>query len=121
MDTPADADSRRRTIFFPEVEALRGVAAFMVAVYHLLEVRSIDPHTFDVPTFDAVANYFLTTLFNGTGAVIVFFVISGFVLGCNVHPDSILSARFYGAFAIRRLFRIMPALWLSLAVAIAII
>jgi peptidoglycan/LPS O-acetylase OafA/YrhL len=97
------------------------VAALVVVLYHLFETRAVDQHTFDAPNLDQLANFALTMLFNGTGAVMLFFVISGYVLGCNVLPDSTLTVLFYAKFAIRRIFRIMPALWLSLVVAVVLL
>jgi peptidoglycan/LPS O-acetylase OafA/YrhL len=88
-------------------------------VFHLLQTRTIDPHTFDAPVPDAIINYALTTIFNGTGAVMLFFVISGFVLSCNVPTDGLLTTRFYAHFAVRRVLRIMPALWISVLFAAA--
>jgi peptidoglycan/LPS O-acetylase OafA/YrhL len=120
-ERPSGGAMTGRSVFYPEVEALRGIAALAVVVFHTLSVRGIDPHTFDAPTPDTIANYVLTTIFNGTGAVTLFFVISGFVLGCNVSPDTMLSGRFYAKFALRRVFRIMPALWVSLGLAAIII
>ncbi|MGA7805251.1 acyltransferase family protein, partial [Bradyrhizobium sp.] len=106
--------------FYPELEALRGVAALIVVIFHAVGGRSPTPALLNNPSVDGVANLILTSLFPGTGAVALFFVLSGFVLGANVQPSGALSPKFYVAFAIRRLFRLMPSLWLSLALAMAL-
>jgi len=87
--------------FVPEIEALRGVAAFAVVVEHV----------FGGSTHGA--NKIVLLFFNGMAAVILFFVISGFALGTQIRNDS-PSVQSYLAFVIRRLFRLMPAVWLSL-------
>jgi peptidoglycan/LPS O-acetylase OafA/YrhL len=111
----------KRPAFVPEVESLRGIAALVVLLYHLVVTPAPEGNFFATATTDQLANFVLTTIFNGTGAVVLFFVISGFVLSCNVNSSRPLSASFYAKFAIRRVFRIMPAVWASLAFAIAIL
>jgi peptidoglycan/LPS O-acetylase OafA/YrhL len=54
-------------------------------------------------------------LFNGQGGVVLFFVLSGFVLGASL-KNTPLDSRNLGAFYLKRLFRIYPALWAASAV-----
>lgn len=59
-------------------------------------------------------------LFNGQGGVVLFFVLSGFVLG-NSLKSTRLDQRSLGSFYVKRLFRIYPALWAASAVGFAYI
>jgi exopolysaccharide production protein ExoZ len=92
---------RSSSRFLPRIESLRGVAALTVVGYHAAPVMStsapygrIDGFIYDV--FSAAAN--------GTGAVVAFFVISGFVLArsLDANPDPIRFVR-------NRVFRLFPA------------
>ncbi len=85
----------------PELQSLRGIAALTVAIGHTL-------------TFYYDTSSYGSMVLNGRGAVVVFFVLSGYVLTCSLRgnrfdPDSIL--RFWG----QRAFRIYPALWVATA------
>jgi hypothetical protein len=62
--------------FIPRLESLRGIAALAVVSYHVWGQFSDTPSA----GWDAAAFYALARLSNGTGAVVGFFVISGFVL-----------------------------------------
>jgi peptidoglycan/LPS O-acetylase OafA/YrhL len=87
--------------FIPRLEALRGVAALTVVGYHVNNQLS-----------GGMANGWLDTLVhrlvsacaNGTGAVVTFFVLSGFVLARSLDGNSD-PARFLR----NRLFRLFPA------------
>lgn len=116
-----DAPRNRGGVFHPEVESLRGIAALTVLLFHAYGIKEIKPSIFDTFNADNWLNFFATTVFNGTGAVMLFFVISGYVLGLNLKPDDHLDIRFYTQFAVRRVFRIMPALWLWLAFSISVL
>lgn len=88
-----------RTIHIPELQALRGIAASAVMVGHALVY-------YDTPAWFLS----LATLANGRAAVVIFFVLSGYVLSRALHrtrfdQDAIL--RFY----LQRVFRIYPAIW----------
>jgi peptidoglycan/LPS O-acetylase OafA/YrhL len=62
------------------------------------------------PTLGTIAGW-VTRLLPAGAAVIVFFVLSGYVLGLGHSRDAN-----FGRFATRRLCRILPALWLSVIV-----
>jgi len=62
--------------FIPRIESLRGLAALTVVGYHAWGQFSDTP----VSGWDAVAFQALEGLTNGIGAVVGFFVISGFVI-----------------------------------------
>jgi len=104
--------------FYPELESLRGLAAITVVLFHIFGTREPNPQTLSNLDFDATANLVLTTMFGGTGAVTVFFVLSGFVLGESLNRAPVLSVRAYLEFFVKRLFRLLPAAWASIAVAI---
>jgi peptidoglycan/LPS O-acetylase OafA/YrhL len=106
--------------FYTELESLRGVAAVTVVLFHIFGGRSPNPETLHQLDFTAVANLIATTLFAGTGAVTVFFVLSGFVLGESLCREPGLNARSYLEFIIKRAFRLLPAAWVSIALAIGL-
>ena len=87
--------------FLPRIESLRGVAALCVVGYHVAGLMS-DSAPRGVA--DAVIYRILSTALNGTGAVVAFFVISGFVLArsLDANPDPIRFVR-------NRVFRLFPA------------
>ena len=62
--------------FIPRLESLRGIAALTVVAYHVWGQFSDMPST----GWDAATFHVLQGLSNGIGAVVGFFVISGFVL-----------------------------------------
>ena len=87
--------------FLPRIEALRGVAALSVAVHH------VAVHFDDVPRAneaDNLAFQMLRGSSNGTGAVVAFFVISGFVLSRSLAANDD-PVRFFR----NRILRLLPA------------
>ena len=99
---PEGASLRRSPAgFLPRIEALRGVAALTVVVYHVAPGMSASaPRGW----IDALIYKIVAAAMNGPGAVVAFFVISGFVLARSLeaNPDPI---RFFR----NRLFRLFPA------------
>lgn len=85
------------------VDGLRGVAAFSVVLYHLCQ-RS------PLATWTA----------KGGLGVIVFFVLSGFVIAM-VAGRNVITPSYVGRFAARRSLRLDPPYWASLALAGALI
>ena len=63
--------------FLPRIESMRGIAALTVVGFHVSNPFSAGPA---FGWFDGFAFWILTALLNGFGAVVVFFVLSGFVL-----------------------------------------
>jgi peptidoglycan/LPS O-acetylase OafA/YrhL len=86
--------------FIPRIESLRGIAALTVVAYHVWGQFSDTPST----GWDAAAFYALRWLSNGTGAVVGFFVISGFVLARSLEAN-LDAARYFR----NRAFRLFPA------------
>ena len=118
LTAPSAVEPRRR-LFIPEVEALRGVAALAVVLFHVF--ATIEPNAKTFETYGSLQGaviFLTTTIFNGTAAVTLFFVISGFVLSCNVDPAQSIAFPGYSSFVVRRLFRIMPALWGSVVMTV---
>ncbi|MGA7810758.1 acyltransferase family protein [Bradyrhizobium sp.] len=110
--------------FYPELESLRGLAAFAVLGEHsflrfqgegLTRFLDVDGPWSGHPSW--VVDWLAVTIFPGAAAVSLFFVLSGFVLGETLRLGA--DSR-YQTYAVRRLFRIMPALWASVLTAAAI-
>jgi peptidoglycan/LPS O-acetylase OafA/YrhL len=87
--------------FIPSLEALRGVAALTVVGYHVAPVMS---ERAPRGAIDALVYQVLSAVLNGRGAVVAFFVISGFVLArsLDANPDPL-------RFVSNRIFRLFPA------------
>ena len=82
-----------------ELQSLRGIAALTVAIGHTLT------YYYDTSSYGSM-------VLNGRGAVVVFFILSGYVLTCSLRGrsfdlDSVLT--FWG----QRAFRIYPAMWVA--------
>jgi peptidoglycan/LPS O-acetylase OafA/YrhL len=92
-------DQRR---FNPRIESMRGIAALTVAAMHVTSslVEGIPTRG----SLDPWGLLLIKALSNGYGAVVAFFVISGFVLARSL--DRNFSA---GRFVRGRLFRLFPA------------
>lgn len=107
--TPATARQR-----YTHLDALRAVAALAVMIEHLFGdlLRQAPAATGPVST---LAQSVVENVSLGRFGVALFFLISGFVV-----PFSIAGERPLRHFAISRLFRLYPALWLVLAVLTAI-
>ncbi|WP_433766620.1 acyltransferase family protein [Pseudomonas putida] len=110
--------------FSTRLESLRGLAAICVAVGHsLIWLRFISEpaiwakSVFDVNGIQATLTRALITIFSGAAAVDIFFVLSGYVLAKSIsrRPNS-LPAIF--EYSVKRMLRIVPAFWASLALAV---
>lgn len=90
---------------FEELDSLRGLAALSVLLFHLV---------FIFPMSHIVMNIFeyspLRILVSGTEAVILFFVLSGYVLSLNFYKKRTFSYRVY---LTKRIFRIYPAYYFA--------
>ena len=87
--------------FLGRVESMRGIAALTVVGFHVSNQFSAGPA---FGWFDGFAFRILTALLNGFGAVVIFFVLSGFVLARSLDADRD-PTRFFR----NRLFRLFPA------------
>ncbi|WP_175975590.1 acyltransferase [Burkholderia sp. BCC1047] len=101
------------------LDGLRGIAAVSVGVFHgLLHYdtgavqRVFEPSVFDASSLRDVFLKILLSLFNGHSAVIIFFVLSGFVLTESMRKmEGWSGADVVRVFVVRRIFRIYPAIF----------
>jgi peptidoglycan/LPS O-acetylase OafA/YrhL len=108
---------RQENEFYPRLEALRGLAALVVAANHVWQSPWSDPsggtRSFIRSTADGLYGGWTTlvlSLFgNGLAAVNLFFVISGFVLLQSLVRGPASTAGNIFRFIIARVFRIYPA------------
>lgn len=106
----------RPSEFDPRLESLRGVAAFAVVVTHSVAIFRIDGSTsfwtlpFSQHTPATLLLEFITALFNAGSAVVVFFVLSGYVLTLSLRR----STGGLAAYTVRRAFRLLPPMWASI-------
>lgn len=87
----------------PALQSLRGLAALLVVLHHC-------SFYYD---YDAGLKRGAEIAFNAHGAVVLFFVLSGYVLAKSLLARPLDLSRII-EFYVRRLFRIYPALWLSI-------
>jgi peptidoglycan/LPS O-acetylase OafA/YrhL len=87
--------------FLPRIESVRGVAALAVALMHVTSSFVDGPSR---GSLDGAGLFLIKALSNGYGAVVAFFVISGFVLARSLDRNFAV-ARFLRA----RIFRLFPA------------
>jgi peptidoglycan/LPS O-acetylase OafA/YrhL len=112
-------------MFFTRLESLRGVAALGVALFHAFTVMAVDGQVVlvrsisEVHGSEAILGKLLVALTRGTSWVAVFFVLSGFVLANSLDGQRLLSVLTWLRFVVRRAFRIMPPLAVSLLVIMA--
>lgn len=99
-------EAARATFSLP-LNAMRGIAALIVLCMHVLE--QVKQAIYGPGFYDSVFP------FNGEAAVTFFFVLSGFVLGISLAkaPASAAQIKF---FAVRRLFRIMPLMFVTVTI-----
>jgi peptidoglycan/LPS O-acetylase OafA/YrhL len=114
----AEARLKQKPDYVPELDATRGIAALLVAGYHICGT----PLTVNGATTNLIAAAhagdgliehrlaaLLWALFTGDGAVRYFFVLSGFVLAISLSREGPSDWTGFWRFGIRRIFRIYPA------------
>lgn len=94
------------------VDGMRGIAASMVAAYHLYVHSSLDGRPWLPGAIDWLLHY-------GWLGVEIFFVLSGFVIAHSIHERPV-GAKFVGLFALRRSVRLDPPYWTSIVVALGL-
>jgi peptidoglycan/LPS O-acetylase OafA/YrhL len=105
--------------FNPRIESLRGVAALAVVITHSTAIFRVDGAEafWTVPIFDRTAGQLLLTpvlwMSNAGAAVVLFFVISGYVLTLSYRGD-------VGPYLFRRAMRLLPPMWLSILIFAAV-
>ncbi|HEY8024160.1 MAG TPA: acyltransferase [Burkholderiaceae bacterium] len=114
-----DIEPQYHTAHVKALDGLRGYAAIAVTFFHaILHPEPALVNSILAPSFDAVARADLLykaalTIFDGTAAVMLFYVLSGAVL-CRSLLNSPLSAVSLGLFLARRALRLLPALTLCM-------
>jgi peptidoglycan/LPS O-acetylase OafA/YrhL len=96
--------------FYPRLEALRGVAALMVAYFHALAIVRVEGY---VPL---KIKSVLNMAGNSSAGVAIFFVLSGYVLGRSLDASSGRLPSEAVKFLVRRTLRIWPAMAVCLAI-----
>ena len=97
--------------YFSTIQVLRGVAAMLVVVFHLVDAERI--YGRGSMLLDGVAR-------EGFAGVDVFFVISGFVMA-TITTGQFGSIRNAGAFLAKRAARIFPLYWLFTAAVVMLL
>ena len=100
------------------IDALRGLAALIVAIYHFSATAPGD--SFSLPEIFELwfpHMFFIHRLFYaGTEMVMLFFSISGFVF-CHVYKERIRHQSIsFEAYAVARISRLLPLVWLLIAI-----
>ena len=102
--------------FSETLGSLRGLAASVVVLYHGLMICRLgtidDAHDLpvDLSSPVLVAQHALLGLFNGSAAVVLFFVLSGTVLSLSMAREPRLAPREVAAYYVKRGFRLGPLL-----------
>ena len=94
--------------FSKRLEALRGLAALMVAFCHSLGAVKL------LTAEDQFTNSILCSIGNGALAVTLFFVLSGHVLSLSLLTKQVDSIQYWPNFTLRRILRIYPAMLISI-------
>ena len=103
-----------------ELDSLRGIAALLVLFQHA-RVLGLDPRPFDHPMVEKVAHMLmhfspLRVLEFGRGAVLFFFVLSGFLITVLLLQEwKAANAISLSHFYLRRALRLVPALIAAVA------
>jgi len=97
---------------FGLVQALRGIAAFWVALFHASAGGHLDHLHSRLPWLGR------QIIDLGDNGVAIFFALSGFVIAHSIRGDRITPA-YVGRFALRRSIRLDPALWASILLVLA--
>lgn len=109
MPGVSSSDQRQ---FIPRIESMRGIAALTVALMHVSNSWTAYPFA-ELPgrnLLDRMGLFVIHLLANGYGAVVAFFVISGFVLARSLDRKFDIPR-----FAIARVFRLYPAAIVTVA------
>ncbi len=111
MNAPTPQSTKPGRLVF--VDGLRGVASLWVVIFHVGKGGQIEGLLERAPEpVDWVVN-------NGWLGVVIFFVLSGFVISYSLESKP-MSLRFFGHFVAKRSLRLDPPYWLSMAVTVAV-
>src|SRR5689334_2437804 len=110
---PRPPQPSTKSAFLTNVESVRGIAAFYVALSHTMAFTLLAHYGNSIFTLTDMrdgALKFIEGLINGQMAVTVFFVISGLVIGKSLDiRDTVAERQPYLLFLIRRVLRLYPA------------
>jgi len=100
-------------IFFPGLDALRFIAALSVLIQHVSQ--------FQVQIGLAEPGWFHRLFLSGFDGVVLFFVLSGFLITYMLQAEGRTTGRIdISAFYVRRILRIWPLYFLLLSIALAL-
>lgn len=109
--------------FNSHLESLRGIAAWSVVLAHGLAILKVDgsDYLWGIPfaqqTPDQMVIMLISAVFNARSALVVFFVLSGYVLSLSILRRSNLSLlNVLPGYLIRRFFRLIPPMWASIVI-----
>jgi peptidoglycan/LPS O-acetylase OafA/YrhL len=106
----ADASKANRRFLF--VDALRGIAALAVVLFHGVEGGHITALVTIIPRALSVV------IENGALGVAIFFVLSGFVIAHSLYDEK-MRWPLVGRFMLRRSIRLDPPYWCAIALTLA--
>jgi len=109
-DVPVCLPAREERFVF--LDALRGLAALWVLLFHYFEARHAAELELVLP------GWLTAFLRSGHFGVPIFFVLSGFVIAHSVGGQRV-DSRFIGRFMFRRSIRLDPMYWFSIAAVVA--
>lgn len=112
IQIPTQHDRSQR--FDAHIESLRGIAALAVVVCHALAALRVDAPALPLgeQPFAAQIVTVISALLNVNAAVMLFFVLSGYVLALSL--DMAVGTAVLPGYLIRRAFRLLPPTWLSI-------
>lgn len=111
---PITASPSAMTGRFAFVDALRGIAALLVAVHH---IERYGPLRESASVW--IPDFLREIAFNGKYGVQMFFVISGFVIAYSIR-GAWITPGYLGSFALRRAIRLDPPYWTAIACVLAL-
>lgn len=94
------------------LDGLRGVAALSVAFAHSGAVYAHPKLTLGTSIWGIVSQ----SVFSANEAVVLFFILSGYVLAKSLSSEDDLTQEAIWSFYIKRCFRILPAMWVAIIV-----
>ncbi len=99
----------------PFIDALRGIAAMWVLIFHIAEGGQIAALQAVLPAW-----FNLAVFTSGHFGVPIFFVLSGLVIALSIGDDRVTAA-YTGRFALRRAIRLDLPYWASIAITLAFV
>lgn len=111
----AEGSTVNKSVYFPNLNSLRFIAAFMVVIHHLEEIKhvfKISPNYWDVPFVS----------YMGTLGVRLFFTLSGFLITYLLFVEKEITGTVsVKKFYIRRILRIWPLYYLIVLMAFVVV